>query len=158
MFIRITCIQYNHTLTLIISSLPFTLTLSGFSPLALLNSCRDERTQVGGDRNTAGQTKCHTRNCGQKLGQVRSSSLSIEAKSSRRAAWTRLHGVAISQTPVALRERRRGGGRGGGGQMRPKLQALVYDILPSTTAVFSYVIESRKLSANEQFCLLVLKQ
>ena len=32
-----------------------------------------------------------------------------------------------------------------------KLQALVYDILPSTTAVFSYTIQSRKLSANEQF-------
>ena len=32
-----------------------------------------------------------------------------------------------------------------------KLQALVYDILPSTTAVFSYVIGSRKVSANEQF-------
>ena len=31
--------------------------------------------------------------------------------------------------------------------------ALVYDILPSTTAVFSYAIGSRKLSANEQlFC------
>ena len=43
---------------------------------------------------------------------------------------------------------------------RPKLQALVYDILPSTTAVFSYAIGSRKLSANEQFfCFfLVLKQ
>ena len=33
----------------------------------------------------------------------------------------------------------------------PKLQALVYDTLPSTIAVFSYVIGSRKLSANEQF-------
>ena len=33
----------------------------------------------------------------------------------------------------------------------PKLQALVYDFLPSTTAVFSYAIGSRKLSANEQF-------
>ena len=33
----------------------------------------------------------------------------------------------------------------------PKLQALVYDILPSTTAVFSYAIGSSKLSANEQF-------
>ena len=33
----------------------------------------------------------------------------------------------------------------------PKLKALVYDILPSTTAVFNYVIGSRKLSANEQF-------
>ena len=32
-----------------------------------------------------------------------------------------------------------------------ELQALVYDILPSTTAVFSYAIGSRKLSANEQF-------
>ena len=35
--------------------------------------------------------------------------------------------------------------------LRAKLQALVYDILPSTTAVFSYAIGSRKLSANEQF-------
>ena len=32
-----------------------------------------------------------------------------------------------------------------------KFQALVYDILPSTTAVFSYVIGPRKLSANAQF-------
>ena len=32
-----------------------------------------------------------------------------------------------------------------------KLQALVYDILPSTTAVFSYTIGSRELSANKQF-------
>ena len=32
-----------------------------------------------------------------------------------------------------------------------KLQALVYDILPSTTAAFSYAIGSRKLSGNEQF-------
>ena len=32
-----------------------------------------------------------------------------------------------------------------------KLQALVYDILLSTSAVFSYAIGSRKLSANEQF-------
>ena len=32
-----------------------------------------------------------------------------------------------------------------------KLQTLVYDILPSTTAVFSYTIGSRKLSANKQF-------
>ena len=34
---------------------------------------------------------------------------------------------------------------------RHKLQALVYDMLSSTTAVFSYAIGSRKLSANEQF-------
>ena len=32
-----------------------------------------------------------------------------------------------------------------------KLQALVYDILPSTTAVFSYAIGSKKLSTNEPF-------
>ena len=32
-----------------------------------------------------------------------------------------------------------------------KLQALVYDILSSTTAVFNYAIGPRKLSANEQF-------
>ena len=37
-----------------------------------------------------------------------------------------------------------------------KLQALVYDILPATTAVFSYVIGSRKLSANEQFFVVVV--
>ena len=43
----------------------------------------------------------------------------------------------------------------------PRTQALVYDIspaLPSTTAVFNYAIGSRKLSANKQFFLLVLKQ
>ena len=34
---------------------------------------------------------------------------------------------------------------------RPKLQALVYDILLPAIAVFSYDIGSRKLSANEQF-------
>ena len=33
----------------------------------------------------------------------------------------------------------------------PRLQALVYDILPSTIAVFSYIIGPRKLSANKQF-------
>ena len=32
-----------------------------------------------------------------------------------------------------------------------KLQALVYDTLPSTTAVFNYATGCRKLSANEQF-------
>ena len=42
-------------------------------------------------------------------------------------------------------------------RMAAKLQALVYVILPSTTAVFSYIIGSWKLSANEQFSL-VLKQ
>ena len=35
--------------------------------------------------------------------------------------------------------------------MHVKLQVLVYDILPSTTAVFSYVTGPRKLSANEKF-------
>ena len=39
------------------------------------------------------------------------------------------------------------GGEGPGGE----LQALVYDVLLSTTAVFSYAIGSIKLSANEQF-------
>ena len=34
---------------------------------------------------------------------------------------------------------------------RPKLQALVYDILLSTTAVFSYAIGPWNLSAKEQF-------
>ena len=36
----------------------------------------------------------------------------------------------------------------------PKLQALVYDILLSTTAVFSYAVGPRKLSANEQFLVV----
>ena len=36
-------------------------------------------------------------------------------------------------------------------QSQGKQQALVYDILPSTTGVFSYAIGSRKLSVNEQF-------
>ena len=39
-------------------------------------------------------------------------------------------------------------GRGRGDH---KLQTLVYDILPSTTAVFSYTVGSRKLSADEHF-------
>ena len=47
-----------------------------------------------------------------------------------------------------------GGGGGGWGErevkLADKLQALVYDILPSATAVFSYSIGSRRLSANEQ--------
>ena len=37
------------------------------------------------------------------------------------------------------------------GWEKSKLQALVYDILPLATAVLSYAIGSRKLSANEQF-------
>ena len=42
-------------------------------------------------------------------------------------------------------EDERGGGVvGGGGGVHSKLQALVYDILPSATAVFSYAIGSRK--------------
>ena len=38
----------------------------------------------------------------------------------------------------------------------PKLQALVYDILPSTTTVFSYAIGFRKLSANELVFFVVV--
>ena len=37
------------------------------------------------------------------------------------------------------------------GKLSAKLHALVYDILLSTTAVFSYTIGSRKLLANDQF-------
>ena len=33
----------------------------------------------------------------------------------------------------------------------PKLQALVYDILPSATAIIDYAIGLEKLPANEQF-------
>ena len=42
----------------------------------------------------------------------------------------------------------RGVGGGGGWVAGAKLQALVYDILPSTTAVFSYALGSRKLSQH----------
>ena len=45
----------------------------------------------------------------------------------------------------------KGGDRIWGERGGDKLQALVYDILPSTTAVFSYAIGSSKLSANEEF-------
>ena len=44
-----------------------------------------------------------------------------------------------------------GGETGNFTNSTPKLQALVYDILPSTTAVFSYAVGSRKMLANEQF-------
>ena len=47
-------------------------------------------------------------------------------------------------------------GKGKDDVVEPKLQALVYDILPSTAAVFSYAIGSRKLSANEQFFVELL--
>ena len=56
------------------------------------------------------------------------------------------------------------GGVGGGGEASPKfsllpkkvtplpkLPALVYDILPPTTAIVDYAIGLEKLSANEQF-------
>ena len=42
--------------------------------------------------------------------------------------------------------------------IHPKLQALVYNSLPSTTAVFGYTIRSRKLSANKQFFVVSLLQ
>ena len=35
-----------------------------------------------------------------------------------------------------------------------KLQALAYDILPSTTAVFSYALGSTKLSASNEQCFV----
>ena len=34
---------------------------------------------------------------------------------------------------------------------KPRLQVLVYDILPPTTAIVDYAIGLEKLSANEQF-------
>ena len=52
-------------------------------------------------------------------------------------------------------EERRGVGRGSGDGRshtpNQKLQALVYDILPPTTAVVDYAIGLENLSANEQF-------
>ena len=54
----------------------------------------------------------------------------------------RLDSIVLSTAQCHLRTRDWG---------KSKLHALVYDILPSTTAVFSYAMGSRKLSANEQF-------
>ena len=45
-----------------------------------------------------------------------------------------------------------------GNTLGGKLQALVYENLPSTNTVFSYAIASKKLSDNEQFFLLELRQ
>ena len=45
----------------------------------------------------------------------------------------------------------RNNGFSGPANQTAKLQARVYHILPSTTAVFSYATGSTKLSANEQF-------
>ena len=38
-----------------------------------------------------------------------------------------------------------------GSSPRPKLQALVYGILPPTIAIVDYAIGLKKLSANKQF-------
>ena len=42
-------------------------------------------------------------------------------------------------------------GKGDGHGWWSKLQALVYDILPPTTAIVGYAIGLKKLSANERF-------
>ena len=62
------------------------------------------------------------------------------------------HEGRCHRQPNAVRATRAGAtGSPTQSEPRPKLPALVYHILPSTTAVFSYAIGSRKLSANEQF-------
>ena len=43
------------------------------------------------------------------------------------------------------------------GRVQPKLQALVYDILPSTIAVFSYAIGSKKTQLTSSFFVGALK-
>ena len=72
---------------------------------------------------------------------------------------TELVGTAAVQVCWLRMGRGWGGGGTWGGEeasnarhtLRAKLKALIYDILPSTTAVFSYATGSRKLSANEHF-------
>ena len=66
-------------------------------------------------------------------------------------SWTVVLLLSVPTTLLALTLRFRRGCLGSNDTAVAKLQALVYDILPSTTAVFSYAIGSRKLSANEQF-------
>ena len=66
-----------------------------------------------------------------------------------------LQSTVVTPVPTEMASTLQGrGGRAGewgGGGGTHKLPALVYDILPSATAVFSYAIGSRKTSANEQF-------
>ena len=64
------------------------------------------------------------------------------------SVWGSLGLYTVCLTPSRLR---RGAGGAGDPKRCVKLQALVYDILPSTIAVFTYTIGSRKLSAKEQF-------
>ena len=61
----------------------------------------------------------------------------LEAHHSGRYPKTRCKKAAVIHSAIHMQQ--------------DKLQALVYDILPSTTALFSYATGSRKLSANEQF-------
>ena len=73
-------------------------------------------------------------------------------ESDARSVYSELHPVSPSFLfcfSVALHTQPPGSLRSG--SPRRKLQALVYDILHSTTAGFSYAIGPRKLSANEQF-------
>ena len=75
----------------------------------------------------------------------------LRYKTGRETGW-RGKGVPYRERRTKERlEKERKGDSG-----RVNLQALVYDILPSTTAVFSYAIGSRKLSANEQFFVVVV--
>ena len=77
--------------------------------------------------------------------------LSEDVKTKRRASTAQLQSLVGSLSWPCRAVRARVFLRHIVDTFQPKLQALVYDILPSTTAVFSYAIGSRKLSANEQF-------
>ena len=78
-------------------------------------------------------------------GQPRGREREREGGSEREEREPRASGIEPRGLPSALTSVR----------LPAKLQALLYDILPSTTAVFSYAIGSRKLSANEQFFLIL---
>ena len=64
---------------------------------------------------------------------------------------TLIHGVNISPLQSISRPRHRHRSCTVCLRVQYSLRALVYHILPSTSAVFSYAIGSKKRSANEQF-------
>ena len=59
--------------------------------------------------------------------------------------------TAISEYMNETVVRYRFEGKGDGHGWRYRLQALVYDILPPTTAIVDYAIGLEKLPASEQF-------
>ena len=92
--------------------------------------------------------------CAHQLGHTHRPSQSCRLRSV--LAGNRVEGCTYQTVPAilcgcCLQTSKKSLRRGRNDNVSAKLQGLVYDILPSTTAVFSYATGSTKLSANEQF-------